>query len=279
MNIYYSIQFMGKKYTGKQTINNKKISNSFANLEDHEDVSNVMEERTDYCDKVINNTSKHIYAEERDIDEDISEAKDNEWASVSKKQKNKKNVQNYNRQYNVDEYIPPKNDTNTEEYIDDGSDFKFNMKWYIWTHLSESGNWSIDSYKHIFTIDSMKTFWEFFGNLEKLDIIKHHFYIMRENSGPTWEHPSNRDGGICSIRLAKDKIIELVEQIAVLIINESFLDNNSEINGFSVSAKHMWGLIKIWNKNSDDDISHLLPQYMIRKYSLSPRYGSNKPEY
>lgn len=253
---------------GKKCANKDGRSfNSFANLEDYDNIVDI-EEHIFPPEKEIATVSKHICAEGREY------VGNDEWTAVSKKTKNKKNIV-HNTRIDTDIHT----DMNTEECIDDGSEYKFNMNWYIWTHLSESTNWSIDSYKHIYTIDSMKSFWEFIGNLDKLDIVKHQFYIMRENSGPTWEHPSNRGGGICSLRLTKDKMIELIEQIAVLIINESFLDNNNEINGFSISAKHMWGVIKIWNKNSNNDICSLFPQYMIKKYSLSPRYGSNKPEY
>lgn len=269
---------MGKNNKSKNNFksNNieKKSSNSFANLEftcDEED--NISIEQMDQ--------TKNLY-----VVEGREEIGEDNWTSVeTKKPRYRKNIHDmYNnkkdRTHKYDDLCSDTtNDINTEDCIDDGSDYKFNMKWYIWTHLSESLDWSPESYKHIYTIESMKNFWEFFGNLDKLDIFKHQFYIMRETSGPTWEHPSNRGGGICSLRLLKDKVIELVEQIAIFIINESLLENNSEINGFSLSAKHTWGVIKIWNKSSENDISPQLPQYMIRKYSLSPRYGSNKPEY
>ena len=162
---------------------------------------------------------------------------------------------------------------------DDGSEYKLVNSWYVWTHTSESSNWTPESYNHIFTIESLKSFWEFFGNIDKLDIIKHQFYIMRSNSGPTWEHPSNRNGGICSIRVIKDRVIELIEQIAILILNECFSDNPSDINGLSFSVKHNWGVIKIWNKTKTNDISTQIPIYMLNRYSSTPRWAANEPEY
>lgn len=279
---------MGKNNRGKNTFKSnhvaKNSSNSFANLET-ESENDVYYDKYE-LEKDIDNSEQSDQTKNMCVVEGREENGDEKWTCVeTKKPKTRKNIRDAysssrNNIYKNDVFHDDMtNEIYTEDCIDDGSDFKFNMKWYIWTHLSESLDWSPNSYKHIYTIESMKNFWEFFGNLDKLDILKHHFYIMRETSGPTWEHPSNRGGGICSLRLQKDKVIELVEQIAIFIINESLLENNLEINGFSVSAKHMWGVIKIWNKSSENDISPQLPQYMIRKYSLSPRYGSNKPEY
>ncbi|ARF09024.1 translation initiation factor 4E [Catovirus CTV1] len=162
---------------------------------------------------------------------------------------------------------------------DDGSSYKLFNNWNIWTHTSESNNWTPESYKNIFTIDSLKTFWEFFGNIDKLDLVKHQFYIMRESSGPTWEHPSNRSGGICSIRVIKDRSIELIEQLAILVLNECFSDKPSDINGLSFSIKHNWGVIKIWNGTGNNDVSTHVPMYMQKKYSVNPRYEINEPEY
>lgn len=272
---------MGKNNRSKNIIksNNKTETsyNSFANLNIENEENEQLE---DQIEKISELKNTYVVDGREENEED-------EWTPVEKKTK-KKYTRVFTKPDHRPEHIFTKsnnvyeehdNEIDTEECLDDGSQYKFNMKWYIWTHLSESSDWSPDSYKHIYTIESMKDFWEFFGNLDKLDILKHQFYIMRETSGPTWEHPSNRGGGICSLRLQKDKLVELSEQIAIFIINECLLEDNTEINGFSISAKHSWGVIKIWNKSSKNDISSKLPQYMIRKYSLSPRYGSNKPEY
>lgn len=219
------------------------------------------------------------------------------WKSVEpkKKQKNfRTKITNNNNYHNYNNYKNNYNDNkNTQNFdfefekdkldildvSDDGSIHKLETQWYIWTHQSESTNWTTESYKHIFTIDSLKSFWEFFGNIDKLDIIKHQFYIMRKSSSPTWEHESNRHGGICSVRVIKDRSIEIIEQISILILNESFSDNPSDINGISFCVKHNWGVVKIWNGTAANDISTQIPMYMLKRYSASPRFVINEPEY
>jgi len=102
---------------------------------------------------------------------------------------------------------------------------------------------------------------------------------MRHNSKPWWEDISNRNGGTCSIRVLKDKVIDIIEQIGILIFNESFSDNIEDINGLSFGVKLNWGLIKIWNKDKQFDTSSNVPQHITKKYGATYRYVENKPEY
>ncbi len=286
--------------------NQKKIEsvNSFDLLDDSDDTE-IQEKTTNHADKfkqeihkgfvknnlhgnrknndklidIVSNNNTDNNNNYEINDDNIENKEDKEkWESVEKKKNYKKKCTN-RIPYNLDYDVEFEKDALILDNSDDGSEYKFSTKWYIWTHLSESTNWSPESYKHIFTIDSLKTFWEFIGNIDKLDIIKHQFYIMRESSHPTWEHNSNRQGGICSLRVVKDRSLEIIEQLSLLVMNESFSDDPLDINGLSFSAKHNWGVIKIWNKLCTNDVSTQVPIYMIRKYGSSPRYEKNEPEY
>jgi hypothetical protein len=156
-----------------------------------------------------------------------------------------------------------------------GHDNKLTNTWIVWTHSNNDFNWNIDSYKQIYVINSLSTFWKFFNNLKNIDLISYQYYIMKDNSFPTWEDESNRFGGTCSIRLHKDKMLELLEQLSIFIFNESFTNLPDDINGISIGVKINWGLIKIWNKTSTNDISNDIPNYMISRYESTPRYSFN----
>lgn len=239
-------------------------------------------------DIVVNNIKKEkimkLYTDDNLNQVSIENFEDDNWLSVKKKQKNFKNKikslnNNFDLKFNNLPSVDNLDNLNELDDLDDGLEYKLFKNWNVWTHFSESNNWTPESYKHIFTIDTIKSFWEFFGNIDKLDLVKHQFYIMRDSSGPTWEHPSNRNGGICSIRVIKDRSIEIIEQLAILILNECFSDNPIDINGLSFSLKHNWGVIKIWNSIGSNDLSLQVPAYMIKKYSANPRYEANEPEY
>lgn len=284
----------------KPSINNNKNTNKsesinyfkFLSSDDNGNLNELdsvkldnLEESTDKTDETnlnyINTKNEKlmkIYAD--DINFNNQEEDDNKgnWQSVANKKKKIMRVRQH-KIINNDDFDFKVDIPASPNFSDDGSTYKLSQNWYIWTHPSESNNWTPESYKNIFTIDSIKSFWEFFGNIDKLDIIKHQFYIMRDSSGPTWEHPSNRSGGICSIRVIKDRSIEVIEQLAILVLNECFSDDPLDINGISFSIKHNWGVIKIWNKTGSHDLSLQLPGYMTKKYSANPRYEINEPEY
>ena len=166
----------------------------------------------------------------------------------------------------------------TEDH-EDGSEMKLMNKWYVWTHEIDSKDWSPKSYKIAHTIDTIANFWKFFNNISKLNHWKFNFFIMKENSHPTWEHSSNRNGGTCSFRIDVGQCIDVIEQLSMLVLNESISDEN-DLNGISFAAKGNWSVIKIWNRDNKNNISNHMPSYLRKIYpSISIKYKENTPEY
>lgn len=166
-----------------------------------------------------------------------------------------------------------------DEEVEDGSEIKLMNKWYVWVHETDSKDWSPQSFKIAHTIDNISNFWKFFNNISKLDHWKYNFFIMKENSHPTWEHSSNRNGGTCSFRIDVGQCIDVIEQLSMLVLNESISDEN-DLNGISFAAKGNWSVIKIWNRDNKNNISNHMPSYMRKIYpSISIKYKENTPEY
>ncbi len=173
---------------------------------------------------------------------------------------------------------------NTEEDAQDvnvlDGDYKFQNTWYIWVHEVESKDWSSKSYKIIHIIENLSDFWEFFNNTHKLNQWKYNFFIMKANSHPTWEHSTNRNGGTCSIRIDISQSIDIIEQLAILLVNESLTEEINDINGISFAAKGNWSVSKIWNRDNKNNISNQMPSYLRKIYpSISIKYKENIPEY
>lgn len=178
-----------------------------------------------------------------------------------------------------------------EEVCDDsngdrGYALKFKHKWRIYVHKAESNDWAIGSFDHDFyTIDSIGTYLQFFNNFYKFNSKQHNFFIMKSQDDgsfiePTWEHEQNRNGGICSLRIDSLHGVELMQQLCLLMMNESLIPNMELINGISYGVKTNWALIKIWTNNKVEDISKMLPNAIIGQYNnLNMRYKHNVPEY
>lgn len=151
-------------------------------------------------------------------------------------------------------------------------------KWNVWVHLNESDNWDDSTFHNIYSICTIDDFWKFYNNLPLFDFDRYRIYVMKDNSFPTLAHPTNVDGGLCSIRLKRDKIIDVFEQLSILLLNESFNQESDEINGISIFIKRDWGLTKIWNSNSQHTLIDNIPKYIEKKYNGTARYVKNSAE-
>jgi hypothetical protein len=192
-------------------------------------------------------------------------------------------------------------DNNLKDRDDsDGKNNYLNSQWTVWVHRNYCEDWTVASYKNIFLIDSIGSFWEFFNNFHKINKEDNQYFIMRNKIKPIWEDNNNRKGGICSLKMdcydkngKSDIGSEIMICLCILIMNETFIQENSEINGISYSIKNKSIYIKIWTKDFKNDISSKLPKNLITKFNnvirsnmfkkfdnnISVRYTPIQPEY
>lgn len=153
----------------------------------------------------------------------------------------------------------------------------------LWSHSISDQSWDISSYNIIYDINTVGKFWYIFNNLPSCDIKNNHFYLMRKDVDPIWEHADNRNGGVCSFRVLLKDSIKLLEYLGVLMLCNKLYDgdgNNDDITGISVSPKNNWSIVKIWNKDKSVDVVSRLNGEIKRKYpSISIQYKVNNPEY
>ena len=169
----------------------------------------------------------------------------------------------------------------------DEIDKNLNSKWILWIHSPKNKEWDIKSFKKVFTITKVKHLLFLSKNIEKLGIKHNHLYFFREGIEPTWEDINNRNGGTCSFKTDmnyynKDNtyVIPFSKFLLYKVLGESLISNYKDINGFSISPKNNWAIVKIWNKDSQNDLSNLISQEFNSKFkNLSIRYKTNTPEY
>lgn len=125
-----------------------------------------------------------------------------------------------------------------------------NDKWDIWYHSITDNNWRKDSYKKIFTIESLLDYRYVTDTYQQNHYQNGMFFCMKEDIFPNWEDPDNRNGGCLSFKIPSAKIIEEWNNLLLKCIKKLILkDNNDEINGISISPKKEFNIIKIWFKN------------------------------
>ncbi len=106
---------------------------------------------------------------------------------------------------------------------------------------------------------------------------------MKDDTDPIWEHPNNRNGGICSFKTDIENGMKVYEDLCVRMVCRVLTERQSDIsdiNGISISPKNNWAIIKIWNKNRSNDLSKSLSKYIIDTYhDMSIKYKENEPEF
>lgn len=192
-------------------------------------------------------------------------------------------------------------ESNLQEKEDtDGKINYLNSQWTVWVHRTDCKVWTVDTYKNIYLIDSIESFWKFFDNFHKINKEDNQYFIMRNKIKPIWEDNNNRHGGICSLKMdcydKNGKIdvgCEIMICLCILIMNETFIQENNEINGISYSVKNKSIYIKIWTKDLKNDIKDKLPKNLMAKFNnvvrnnmfkkfennISVRYTPINPEY
>lgn len=158
--------------------------------------------------------------------------------------------------------IEPEQDKTPVTYYDSsvklpGDDMKLHTTWTVWIHANDNPDWSLESYKAIYEIDSVGSMWRFLHVLENLDKSVRQYFIMRSGITPIWEDNNNKQGGICSImidnmsrsRSGGDLGVDAFSAICIMVLNESFVKNNQIINGLCYSIKSRSALIKLWIKD------------------------------
>lgn len=303
-----------QKMDSEKKDNNLRI-NKFSVLqvdEDDEDTNNLVPINTNKKeDNLLINKSTEVEVQENTQDDE------GEWIFSNKKEKQKNFKGREQFRNNIhrlsDRNYDKESQKNKELYIDNdskvelgdlGNTMYLQSPWTVWVHKSDCQVWTEESYTNIYVINSIGSFWRFFNNFHLLDKSRNQFFIMRNKIKPIWEDNENRNGGICSIKLdcfsKHGKIdigIEIMVCICLLIMNETFVQDNEEINGISYSIKNKSILIKLWCKNFSNKITDKLPIGLFNKLDnllrnsdkmlfgrksdnkISIRYTQIKPEY
>ena len=73
--------------------------------------------------------------------------------------------------------------------------------WTFWLHLPDDNDWTINSYKKIYTFDSLNDAIILIENLNENLVKLCMLFIMKNNVKPIWEDENNRNGGYFSYKI------------------------------------------------------------------------------
>ena len=160
--------------------------------------------------------------------------------------------------------------------------------WVLWTHKVKDRNWNLESYSQVMTITTVKELVQFVNSFGKLNVNNYQYFLMKEGIAPIWEDKSNRNGGVCTFKTEiiptvlpkKISAVPVWNFLVQKIVGATLFKDMSDINGISFGPKHNNAIIKIWNKDSKNNLSKTLPEIIKSQLSdLSIKYKPNVPEY
>lgn len=154
--------------------------------------------------------------------------------------------------------------TDTEK-ISDGEEHVLNTPWEIWYHHTLN-DWSISGYRKIFTISTIKDYWDIHNKIDYIGGITNlNFFMMRKNITPIWEDPKNRHGGCWSVLIPLNKTYEVWELLTSYMIGETITTEPEIVTGISINVKNNVSVIKLWNNDRTKKDQSLLPSF-LREY-------------
>ncbi len=144
-----------------------------------------------------------------------------------------------------------------------------NDTWSLWAHLPHDIDWTLASYKNIYTFDKVEEVSELIKFLPEKCVKNCMLFIMRKNINPIWEDDNNKDGGCFSYKISNKNIKDFWKNLTFALVGESLIEGelSSIVNGITISPKKNFCIIKIWLKNCENQDPSILNNNLSIDYS------------
>lgn len=157
--------------------------------------------------------------------------------------------------------------------------YELSNTYNIWYHHFKE-DWSINGYKHIYSINNGINFWKLYNNWDLIGgILCKQFFIMKNDVKPIWEDDSNKNGGCWSFKIFENQANELWEELSTLFVTDNLLKNSDECVGLSICLKkNNYCVIKIWNTNSLNNSMKNINKNILKKWGTELIYISHNSD-
>ncbi len=140
---------------------------------------------------------------------------------------------------------------------------KLHDTWTLWAHLPHDTDWSVSSYKKIFTLDTVEDSLMLCENLPEVVVKNCMLFLMREGIQPIWEDEKNKNGGCFSYKINNRTVTNSWKNLSYVLLGETLTspELSQAINGITISPKKNFCIIKIWlstcNYNNPEIITEI----------------------
>lgn len=129
---------------------------------------------------------------------------------------------------------------------------KLSDKWCLWAHLPHDTDWSINSYKKIYTVTTVEETIAVTETLPDILVKNCMMFLMRDGIKPIWEDPKNRNGGCFSYKVSNKNVYEVWKELSYMLVGDTISKEKSFVTcvtGITISPKKNFCIIKIWMTN------------------------------
>ena len=159
---------------------------------------------------------------------------------------------------------------------------KLSDKWTLWAHLPHDTDWSMKSYKQIFTVSTVEETIAITETLPPILVQNCMLFWMREGIKPTWEDPKNRNGGCFSYKVINKTVYDSWKELTYCTIGNtvskqmSFVD---KVTGITISPKKNFCIIKIWMADCSNQNPAIVTNEIKGIVSQGCIFKKHAPEY
>jgi hypothetical protein len=155
-------------------------------------------------------------------------------------------------------------------------------KWTMWAHLPHDTDWSITSYKKIYTIDTVEGAIALSETIPDVLVKNCMLFLMREGIKPIWEDPKNRLGGCFSYKISNKNVFEVWKDLSYVLVGNSISNQSSfvgNVTGITISPKKNFCIIKIWMSNCSNQNPAIVTSDVKGLASQGCLFKRHVPEY
>jgi hypothetical protein len=155
-------------------------------------------------------------------------------------------------------------------------------KWTMWAHLPHDTDWSIGSYKNIYTMGTAEEAIALTETLPDVLVKNCMLFLMKEGIKPIWEDPKNRAGGCFSYKIPNKCVYEVWKDLSYVIVGESISSQPSfvtNVTGITISPKKNFCIIKIWMSNCANQNPCIVTSEVKGMTSNGCLFKKHTPEY
>jgi len=155
-------------------------------------------------------------------------------------------------------------------------------KWTLWAHLPHDIDWSIKSYKKIYTFGFVEEVIAITETLPEVLVKNCMLFLMRDGIKPIWEDPRNRNGGCFSYKISNKDVVNVWKELTYMMVGNTISKQSSFVNsvsGITISPKKNFCIIKLWMSNCSNQNPEIVTQEINGLSTQGCLFKKHVPEY